>query len=286
MPDRNGHFVKFTKMTGAGNDFVLIDNMNRTLPIDWPTFAPVACNRRYGIGADGLLVLEPSSQASFTMRYFNADGSEGGMCGNGGRCAAQYFMRTEALKDVRFEALNYIYSARQLGDRVELKMKDPSGLNSNVLIDVLGERVRVHWIDTGAPHAILFKDELTETSLRMLNASGMNEIGKIIRYHPAFSPGGTNVDLVEVNGDGSISMRTYERGVEDETLACGTGAVACSAIVALLKGAIPPVSVQTRSNEILKVNFTLRGDRVSGVTLEGSARPVFSGQFPYPQSLS
>lgn len=283
MSDCNEHTLDFTKMTGAGNDFVLIDNRKQKLAIDWPSFAPAACNRRYGIGADGLIVLELSNRAKFTMRYFNADGSEGGMCGNGGRCAAHFMMHSEELKDVQFEALNYIYSARQIGDHVQLKMKDPSALNSNLLIDVLGETARLHCMDTGAPHAILFRDELPETARRMLEASGMSDLGRMIRYHPSFRPGGTNVDLVDVNSDGSISMRTYERGVEDETLACGTGAVACSAISALMKGINPPISVRTRSDEILKVNFTVRADRVSDVMLEGSAKSVYRGQFCYPQ---
>jgi diaminopimelate epimerase len=273
--------MPFTKMTGAGNDFVLVDNRREEFHIPWNKFASTVCNRRYGIGADGLLVIEPSTTVDFTMRYFNADGSYGGMCGNGGRCVSRYIMHEKKSDHVMFEALNYNYSARVVGQDVSLKMKDPQMLRLNVPIECQGHRFKLHYVDTGAPHVVVYVSELPKALQSEINNTGIHEIGKAIRFHSDFSPEGTNVDFICILDDHSISMRTYERGVEGETLACGTGAVACSVIVHKVQGFPAPLSVRTQGGEVLTVKFSSENESLKHVELTGSAVITFRGEYKY-----
>ncbi len=270
--------IDFVKMTGAGNDFVLIDNRSMKISADWGILTPKLCDRRYGIGADGLLVVEPSGRAAFMMKYYNADGSYGGMCGNGGRCISRYVMGTNKVSQVAFEALDHIYHAQARGAEVELAMKNPTPLKSMPPMSLLGEKLKVHFIDTGAPHAILLMDELPERLKTEIERTGLMEIGSAIRYHEAFQPSGTNVDFLHLRGENQVEMRTYERGVEEETLACGTGAVASALAVATLYGYSSPLSVITRSREVLKVEFQKEGVGFRNVRLIGSAKIVFCGE--------
>ncbi|MGA2622619.1 MAG: diaminopimelate epimerase [Bacteroidota bacterium] len=277
--------MTFVKMTGAGNDFVLVDNRNARLLIDWTVFARAACDRRHGVGADGLLVIERSSRADFMMNYYNADGSYGGMCGNGGRCAARYVIEEANYRSVRFEALGYIYRARELGDSISLRMKNPNLLLARMKLPFFKTKILFTWIDTGAPHAVMFLEEVPPPLRRRLAQSDINAIGRSIRSHRRFAPQGTNVDFIELIDDSTISMRTYERGVENETLACGTGAVASAVVSAQRFGLRPPIAVNTRSGEVLTVSFRLKGEKVSRVDLTGSARRLFSGRLKYDASI-
>jgi len=275
--------IRFIKMTGAGNDFVLIDEMDQHTPsTDWARLAPFLCDRRFGVGADGVLILRPSRSLDFVMEYFNADGSSGGMCGNGGRCAASYYMLKHHRQETTFEALCDSYTARTAGQGIILRMKDPVNIQLGKRITVMGESVPIHYVDTGAPHAVAFVDQLPERFRALIASNGILEVGRAIRYHDEFKPNGTNVDLIEIQTAGGLSMRTYERGVEAETLACGTGAVACSILGALLKGLRPPVEIRTRSNQVLRVNFHASGDRISDVDLEGPVKTVFHGEIELP----
>ena len=275
--------IRFIKMTGAGNDFVLIDEMDQHTPsTDWARLAPFLCDRRFGVGADGVLILRPSRSLDFVMEYFNADGSSGGMCGNGGRCAASYYMLKHHRQETTFEALCDSYTARTAGEGIILRMKDPVNIQLGKRITVMGESVPIHYVDTGAPHAVAFVDQLPERFRALIASNGILEVGRAIRYHDEFKPNGTNVDLIEIQTAGGLSMRTYERGVEAETLACGTGAVACSILGALLKGLRPPVEIRTRSNQVLRVNFHASGDRISDVDLEGPVKTVFHGEIELP----
>jgi len=277
----DGIVLPFVKMTGAGNDFVLIDNRRGEFTIDWRKFAPSVCNRRYGIGADGLLVLESSTEADFTMLYFNADGSFGGMCGNGGRCASRYVLLEKKIDRVTFKALDYLYSAQTQGCHISLTMKDPRALRMNVTIDVLGQAVKLHYVDTGSPHVVLYIDELPEPLQSEIITKGIHEIGRAIRLHSEFSPEGANVNFIRILDDHSVSMRTYERGVEEETLACGTGAVACSVIAHMHQGLASPIQVRTRSNETLTVSFSSNAGLLTNITLDGSAMITFRGEFHF-----
>ena len=268
------HVIEFTKASGAGNDFVLIDNMDERLGLDKAQLAQALCSRRFGVGADGLLLLEPSTQGDFFMRYYNADGSYGGMCGNGGRCVARYaYVHSIAKSPMRFVALDHTYQAEIIGGLVRLKMKDSSDYRQRISIDVDNQVYAGSFLNTGSPHTILF--------VKDLEGVDVERIGQQIRQHSLFSPEGTNVNFVRIGTANSIDIRTYERGVEAETLACGTGSVASALVAAFEHGLKSPVRVRVRSGEDLHVYFEIRGQTASEVYLEGSARFLFTGTTVY-----
>jgi diaminopimelate epimerase len=278
--------IPFTKMSGAGNDFVLVDNRRVVLKDDLPAFAHVVAERRMGVGADGVLILEGSSQADFLMKYYNSDGSYGGFCGNGGRCVARYaFLNGISSKDVAFEALGYVYRAEVRETTVRLKMKEPKGEELGAALRYDGKLLRAHILDTGAPHVVVFLDENPEigaTDLALVDVAGL---GREIRYSPRFVAEGTNVNFVVVNSDGSLGVRTYERGVEGETLACGTGSVACALIASRVKGLHSPQKIIPKSKEPLVVEFLSSANGFEDVFLEGNADTVFRGELKYDTDL-
>ena len=275
--------VQFTKMTGAGNDFILVDNRDDRYGLKWDKFTQVVCDRRYGIGADGVLVIENSSAADFKMLYFNADGSWGGMCGNGGRCVAAFFMKEKEAESVRFEALGHVYKARRSGADVILRMKNPNSIQLNAELSVSDSTLRYHYVDTGAPHVVMYFNDLPAELQAIVTQGGMEKVGQTIRCHPQFAPDGTNVNIVREGINGAIEMRTYERGVEAETLACGTGAVACSIVSSLILGAVSPVRVTTRSGELLIVSFVRDNGTISDVDLQGPVKFVYTGEILHEQ---
>ncbi len=265
--------LSFTKMNGAGNDFVMLDNRDASLAL---THAQIArlCDRHRGIGADGLLLVEsPQSGADFRMRYYNADGGEAEMCGNGARCFARFARKVSGHtgETIAFETLAGVIGARCLGDGVQIEMSAPHSYAVATTLDAGGEELTVHSVNTGVPHAVIFVDDLESVEVSRLGAA--------IRYHPHFSPKGTNVNFVNVRAPGEIAIRTYERGVEGETLACGTGVVACALIHHLETGASAPIRIQVRGGETLLVGFetgATAGD-FTNVTLSGPADFVFDG---------
>jgi diaminopimelate epimerase len=211
------------------------------------------------------------------MEYFNADGSSGGMCGNGGRCAAAYVMAGTGKQEASFYALDYLYRAEKISDHlISLSMKDPRDIRLNRSLELNGRTLRYHYADTGAPHVVLYADELGTEGLEGIDILAL---GHSVRHHGAFSPGGTNVNVIATSGRDSIAMRTYERGVEAETLACGTGSVASAVITSILKGWQSPLTVLTRSGESLSVHFEGSGDARKGVRLEGPTVTVFEGRY-------
>ena len=264
-------------MSGAGNDFVVVDNRSGIIP-DPEQFAVKVCHRRYGIGADGLLLVEKSSRADFTMKYYNADGSYGGMCGNGGRCIAKYAFDEGIVqtKVFSFDALEYVYTATQHAPNVyELKMKNPQDFRARQTVAIDDQKVYVHSVDTGAPHCVIFLDE--NPGLGKIENLDVYGIGRKIRYHKLYEPKGTNVNFVSVNTDKSIVIRTYERGVEDETLACGTGSIASSLISASRYSWSKPVTVNVKSGELLEVGFQKNGNEFTEIRLKGNAQITFRG---------
>ena len=269
--------IEFTKMTGAGNDFILVDLFDKEINPNWSQIAPVLCNRRYGIGADGLLVISRSKKADFIMNYFNADGSYGGMCGNGGRCAALYYFKKFSRTETKFEALDYIYHAKTIDGNIKLQMKEATRFYSNTLT-ADNEVIPYSFIDTGTAHVVIFLDEVSTEFNKKIQSDKFNYIGAQIRNNKHFAPGGTNVNFVLVIDDHKISMRTYERGVEEETLACGTGAVASAIVTSKVKQFKPPITVLTRSNELLDVTFQEREGSITDVNLTGPAKEVFQGK--------
>jgi len=265
--------IKFTKTVASGNDFVLID-WSRELGVrSLSVFAKNVCDRKYGVGADGLLILEKSKIADIKMRIFNSDGSEAEMCGNGARCAAFYLSSKLQTPNSK---LNIATKAGMLQsqlkvDSVKIKLTDPKNIRLNIPVKVNKRNLKANFIDTGVPHAVIFVEGLEEIHV--------NQIGRAIRHHKRFSPSGTNVDFVEVLNRDLIGIRTYERGVEDETLACGTGAVASALIFALKSNAGNKINVHTRSGEILKVYFDRVGDSFKNVWLEGKTKIVYTGVY-------
>ncbi|NWF93842.1 MAG: diaminopimelate epimerase [Syntrophaceae bacterium] len=260
------------KMSGSGNDFILIDHRIPFLGQDeMKGFACKVCQRRVSVGADGLILIEKSERADFRWRFFNADGSEAEMCGNGGRCAARFAnLKGIAGPSLTFETLAGIVSAEVNGKRVKLEMTKPHGLKLDEKISIEGKDVMLSSINTGVPHAILFLKDLEQVDVV--------QTGKAIRFHPHFKPAGTNVNFVQVENPSRLSIRTYERGVEDETLACGTGAVA-SALVSAFKGLVSsPVSIRTRGGEILTVYFEMEDRDVKRVFFEGDVRIIYEGE--------
>jgi diaminopimelate epimerase len=273
--------IEFTKMTGAGNDFVLVDNRDRRLKVDWTAFARVACDRRYGVGADGILVIEPSDKVDFAMLYFNADGSYGGMCGTGGRCVSLFMAEATGKTELAFEALDYVYCASRKSDGILLSMKNPVDIQLHQTLDINHLSLEYHFVNTGSPHVVFYWDSLPESLRIQLETNGINEFGKSVRSHPRFQPDGTNVNFVKIVGEKEIAMRTYERGVEAETLACGTGSVACSVMSALVLELPSPVTVRTHGNELLKVHFEVTAGEFRQVRLQGPAKVVFHGSFAF-----
>jgi len=257
------HTVDFTKMVAAGNDFVVINNVSGNCKFREPVLPGLAkkiCDRKYGAGADGLLFLQSSSKADIKMRIFNPDGSEADMCGNGARCCAAFFeydISSVRAKVIKIDTKAGIIESFVSGDMVRLKMPDPRNMS-------LGPKI--NFINTGVPHAVIFVDDLENTDV--------DNMGRQIRNSKEFAPQGTNVNFVKVIDKDTIAARTYERGVEAETLACGTGSVA-SAIISGVHNVI------TRSGEILKVYFDKKDGKISNVCLEGSAKIVYTGRFSY-----
>lgn len=269
--------VKFVKMEGSGNDFVVM-NSGTVKAIDLSKLAKRACDRKYGIGADGLILLGASKKADVTMRIFNADGSEAEMCGNGARCAALYASEKRKKKALLIETQAGLLSAKIGKSAIALKMTKPFDLRRNLLLDVAGKAYTIDYVNTGVPHAIVEVDDVERVDVKVL--------GALIRRHDEFFPAGTNVDFVKVLGSDQLVLRTYERGVEDETLACGTGSVA-SAIITVLKARDKnkqldkdyKIHVMTRSGEALYVYFKLKDDKILDVWLQGRARIVFKGEY-------
>lgn len=264
--------IFFMKMSGSGNDFILIDHRESFLDEDgMKDFIRRVCRRRVSIGADGLILIERSKKADFRWRFFNADGSEAEMCGNGGRCAARFaWLKGISGSSLKFETLAGILSAEVDGKRVKLELTKPHSVKLDEAILVEGKEQTLSSINTGVPQVGLFLEDLEGLDII--------RIGRAIRYHPHFAPSGTNVNFVRLEKGSQLSIRTYERGVEDETLACGTGAVA-SALIAAFKGLVrSPVSIRTRGGEALMVHFEIEGKEVARVFLEGDVHIIYEGE--------
>jgi len=258
--------IDFYKVQGSGNDFILFDARKSKIA-DYKKTALSLCRYKFGIGADGLLVIEPSKSADFKMRIFNSDGSEADMCGNGARCVGLWCGK----KHARFETRAGMIETKLLsGNAVKTRFTDPSQLRLDIPLSIFGRSIKASFINTGVPHLVLFVDSLDDIDIK--------EIGREIRFHEAFSPNGTNVNFVEVKDKGLICLRTYERGVEDETLACGTGSVASALIFGLKNGLSGSVKVKNKSNEVTTVYFEREDDKFRNVWLEGKAFLTFTGK--------
>jgi diaminopimelate epimerase len=269
--------VNFAKAVASGNDFVIVDNREKKVENAVKEMADLArtlCMRRHAIGADGLLLLEDSKSADFKMRIFNPDGSEVSMCGNGIRCSALYaHAKKWCGPSMKVETQAGLLDAEVALQSVRIRMTPPKDINVDRNIGLGNTIMNIHTVHTGVPHAVHF--------VRNLKDYPVEQMGAKIRYHKMFEPGGTNADFVETVNESTISVRTYERGVEEETLACGTGAVASAILSHLVNGTQQPVSVVTRGTEVLKVYFRKELNTFAEVRLEGKAKIVFEGRIDY-----
>ncbi len=264
--------LPFVKMSGAGNDFVVLDNRTLGLALTGAQIARL-CHRQFGIGADGLLAVELSDQptADYRMRYYNADGGEAEMCGNGARCFAKFiqsFPRAEAAR-VRFLTPAGLITGEYIGDEVRINLTAPAETAVRQIADFGWGAIDYHFMNTGVPHAVVYVPD----------AEGAQVVphGRAIRRSPVF-PRGTNVNFVQLSGEGPHIIRTYERGVEDETLACGTGVVASALLTHLVHGLPLPLRLQVRGGDVLTVDARVEGTTYLDVTLTGPATVVFTGE--------
>lgn len=269
--------LPFVKYHGAGNDFVLMDFYHQVPCPDLSALARSVCDRRHGIGADGLLLLFPSTVADFQMRIFNADGSEAAMCGNGIRCLASYILKSRNIcSEIAIETLHAVLKCRKLEDQIAVNMGPPTKVHWP--IDLEGQSAYV--VDTGVPSAVIFVDALDQVDVA-------NE-GRRLRFDPRFAPGGVNVTFASTMHDGRVAVRIYERGVEAETLACGTGAAAAAFVAKEVKHLTSPISVLTRTSfepsqmgyhQKLRFFFSESDEGNCAIEMVGPAEEVFEGSF-------
>jgi diaminopimelate epimerase len=264
--------VRFWKLEGAGNDFLGLDGRAGGFKLKRQQIADL-CDRRRGVGADGVLVVEKPKVrgADFRMRYYNSDGGEAEMCGNGARCFALLARAVSGRKgnELRVQTQAGLLTLRMSGREVQVSMTEPTKLRLGKKVVVAGRKVVVDFLNTGVPHAVLF--------VRSVRSIDVAKQGRAIRYHSAFAPSGTNVNFVEIGRGNRIHVRTYERGVEGETLACGTGVVAASILSNLRRGLRPPIQVATRGGDNVRVGFSMENGHARKVTLQGPARIVYRG---------
>lgn len=265
--------LHFFKMNGAGNDFVVVDNRDLSLSLTKDQIE-LLCDRHRGVGADGLLAVEPAEQgADFKFRYYNADGGEAEMCGNGARCFGRFTaaLMEETPDRVTFETIAGTLAAELVEENIRIAMSEPKDLKLDTGVTIAELDATLRFVNTGVPHAVAFVDDLPDVDVV--------KHGAAIRYHAAFAPAGTNANFATVLAPGHIAIRTYERGVEDETLACGTGMVACALMHHLLTGAPSPIQVDVKGGDTLEIGFEKTGDTTfTQVTLTGPADFVFEGE--------
>lgn len=265
--------LKITKAVATGNDFIIVDNLHGELDelgLDYPALAKELCKRKFSVGADGLLLLEAGKKSGFRMRIINPDGGEVDMCGNGARVSAYYAWRRGMGDSLGIETRAGQISAGIAGGEVKLGMNDPKDIELGMKLGIEKDIVSVNFLNTGVPHVVHIVDSIRDYPVR--------EMGKKIRDHTAFSPEGTNVNFVCPMDDKSAYVRTYERGVEDETLACGTGAVASAVCLALLGMAKSPLTVKTSGGEELVVYLRITPAGVKEVFLQGTCSLVFDAE--------
>jgi len=266
--------IPFWKMHGACNDFILVDDRALTFPASDTAWLGRVAARRSGVGAEGIILIQPSDQANFRMRFFNPDGSEVEMCGNGARCVARLAHDIGAAPaNMTIATVAGILKAAILGDQVRLHMTPPKDWRINRTLTLARKKIAYSFVNSGVPHAVVEVKDLAACDVQALGAG--------IRHHKDFAPKGTNADFIAATGPRTLRLRTYERGVEAETLACGTGIVASALVAARLGRVTPPVQVTAASGDVLTVDFRLTKNGAEEVTLLGPAVHVFKGTLEY-----
>ena len=261
-------------MHGAKNDFILVDDRKQAFPAGDKAWIASIASRRAGVGSEGVILIQPSKKADFRMRFFNPDGSEVEMCGNGARCVARLAHDIKAAPSkMTIDTKAGILSAQAKGDNVCLWMTQPKDWRLGSTLKAAGKAMKYGFVNTGVPHAVV--------EVKNLAVCDVQQLGAAIRYHKDFAPAGTNANFISVTGPHSIRIRTYERGVEGETLACGTGITAGALVAAMMGRVKPPVKVTAASSDILTVDFKLTDNGAEKVTLLGPAVHVFQGILEY-----
>jgi len=261
----------FTKMNGAGNDFILFDNRDGKIKLSREQVVRL-CDRQRGVGADGVLLLIPcvSGKADWAWEFYNSDGSTGEMCGNGARCFARFVQKqTGNPRDFTFETEAGVISARFHDELVTINLTPPKGLRLSEKLGLSTGPQLLHFLNTGVPHTVLFVPDADKAMVQQL--------GPEVRRHPYFAPRGTNVNFVQVLGPNHIRVRTFERGVEGETLACGTGVTASALIASRIHHFHSPVKVRVQGGDELEVSFQEEDGAFIEVSLTGPAEFVFNG---------
>ena len=273
--------IRFSKLSGSGNDFILIDNREGIADgYDLSLFAQVVCKRALSVGADGVIFIEndPKGECDFAWQFYNSDGSKAEMCGNGGRCAGRFAYKNGiAGKIMSFRSLAGVVHGEITGERsVRLQLTPPSSYEPQIKLDGEMGPVNLAFLDTGVPHAVIEVEDANKVDVPTL--------GAFVRNHERFAPQGANANFVSVSGENELLIRTFERGVEGETLACGTGATAVAVAMTLAGRVAPPVKLITRSGESLTVSFENTGKLPEAVYFEGNVTWVYDGVF-LPEAL-
>lgn len=269
--------ISFTKMQGNGNDFIVIDNRKSLVKDkEISNLVQKVCKRHYHIGADGVIFLEDYHDQEVNMRYFNADGSEGEMCGNGARCLALFAYEKGIANDHIFiNTVSGKYEAKIVANHL-VQINFPNIFIEKVKrIFLERERLHVYSLIVGVPHVVFFKDNIHE-----INSTMYEKLAKKIRYNKEVFPHGTNVNMVEIVNEHKLAIRTYERGVEEETEACGTGSIAASIVSASLQKVSSPVRVVAKGGDLL-IKYNRNAKRFEQISLTGKAEIVFEGNFYY-----
>lgn len=279
----------FTKLSGAGNDFILFDKkINPDLRLNNDTIQKI-CNRNTGIGADGVLIINENAVADFSLNYFNADGSSGTLCANGSRCAIHYAYNFDWIKSkiVKFVFNNEFYSGEVIENEiVKFILPSPKNMKYNFKVKTFNQLINASFVDTGSPHVVIeiqhvlrnFKD--LSSFYNDINNFPVFELGKEIRFHKDFLPNGVNVNFIKVDDD-VIKIRTYERGVENETLSCGTGTVASAVVINKVKKINPPLKFIAKSGDTLIVDFAVESGEYKNISLTGPAKIIFKGEITF-----
>ena len=285
--------ISFVKMSGAGNDFIVIDKNINPAFIPGKEFVKKVCDRRNGIGADGLITIADSGDYDFNMEYFNSDGTTGSLCGNGARCAIKFADLTKRLgqSNTKFLSNSVLYSGEVLNDgKIKFYFNEPQKLNLGLKIGLSAQIITASFVDTGSPHVVInIKDILRNSEDKGSYYKGINDVpvfkmGREIRNLPEFAPAGTNVNFIDI-ADGILYIRTYERGVEDETLACVTGSAAAALISHFTDKLNPPVKLITRGGDELTVDFSTDNTAIKNLSLTGPAKVTFTGEFSLKQFI-
>jgi len=277
--------ISFIKMSGAGNDFVVIDKNTNPAFVLEQNIIQKLCNRRNGVGADGVITISNSAEYDFEMEYFNADGSTGSLCGNGARCAIKFAENSSRIKNKKthFLSNSVPFTGEVLDENIiKFDFNPPTKLKFNFKIKAGGQLMNACFADTGSPHVVIkIEDVLQNPNDLKSNYSEIDkfpvyQLGREIRYLNEFSPGGTNVNFIKIV-DNKIYIRTYERGVEDETLACGTGSTAAAIISHVTDKLESPITLISHGLDELKVDFNIENQKINNLSLTGPAKIIFSG---------